>query len=419
MDREMLNLVKSYCGAALVKRYAAEQKRLRSTELKVLARNTSRQAPGKEPVSRRTAVTGSLSVERKSSADRLLTMCKQHLDDQSFTELLLGVGGILKAHGELQRAKQAFDEVMTLGTAADRAECIAEALLARGEVLSREGRWEESQRDLARSREYFSKVNDFTSLAKVENILGASCAEQGLLKEANSYFSKALRSAERSPEKPFSATILMNMGIVQNMSGNFDAALNHYCCALPLFELSGDMTRVAEVHHNMGMSHLSKGDAGGAIREFEKSLEYSVALDAQGLIAVAKLGKANAHYREDDLTLALAYCNQAVEYCQECDHRLCLADAYKLKGMIFRALKQYQLAETHFHLSIRINEQYANLLNLAEAYLELGLMEKELRHNQAAEQSLRKALSYFKKVGAAADIARVQNEMGEMGRGRK
>src|SRR5260221_13768723 len=124
----------------------------------------------------------------------------------------------------------------------------------------------------------------------------------------------------------------MNIAIVENITGKWDEALNHYFRALSLFEVAGDMTRVAEIHHNMGMSYLSKGDLDGAVREFDKSLEYSTKLQSPVLIAISKLGKANVHIRKNDLTLALAYCNQAMDNCQAVDHRICLADAYKLKG---------------------------------------------------------------------------------------
>jgi tetratricopeptide (TPR) repeat protein len=366
---------------------------------------------GKNSQLKKSGVRPDALLEDRISFDHLLTMCKYQLGKRGYVDVLLGIGNILKTHGELQRARQTFDEVMTFGQSTEHSEFIAEALLARGEVYSREGRWRESNRDLAQSRVLFQKARDFASLAKVENILGTCYAEQGLLRRANTYFSKALQSAERTSEKPLSATILMNLGIIRNIIGKCDEALHHYRRALPLFELSGDMTRVAEIYHNMGMSYLSKGDYPAAIQEFDKSLEYSMKLQSPGLIAISKLGKATVHFRMADLALALAYCNQAMDGCQKSDQRIALADAYKLKGMVLGALKQYQLAESHLYSSIRINEQYGNLLNLGETWYELGVLKKSMRRKTEATEAFRKALEHFRKVGAATEVQRTNGEM--------
>lgn len=406
-NREIVAFVKSYCGSKLMAKFIADQKKLHSAERRVFGKNSQVAKPG---------IYEDVTVEAKTSIDRLMTLCKYQLAERRYVDVLLGVGDILKNHGELQRAKQAFDEIMVFGHRTHRTEFVAEALLARGEVYSREGRWHESNRDLSQSRSLFRKSKDFASLAKVENILGTSYAEQGFLRKANRYFSSALRSAERAAEKPLSATILMNLGIIRNITGQWDEALNHYRRALPLFEVSSDMTRVAEIYHNMGMSYLSKGDYPGAIREFDKSLEYSVKLRAPGLIAMSKLGKANVHFRMEDLSLSLVYCNQAMESSQQSDQRLCLADAYKLKGMILRVLRHYQLAESHFQSSIRINEQYGNLLNLGETHYELGILKKQLRRMTDASKAFQKALDYFRQVGAVADIERTNGEIMTLGK---
>src|SRR5713101_5756227 len=132
MNPKILSLVKSYCGSRSMARFLSDRKKLHITEQRVL---------GKSARLSRAGVNADLSLDDKTSFDQLLTMCKYQLSDHQYTEVLLGIGNILKTHGELQRAKQAFDEVMMCGRKINHPGLVAEALLARGDVYSREGRW--------------------------------------------------------------------------------------------------------------------------------------------------------------------------------------------------------------------------------------------------------------------------------------
>lgn len=410
LNHEILGLVKNYCGPKTVARFIGDQKKVRKMEQQALAKIRKRAAPALAPEA---------EFHAEISFDHLLTVCKNRLKEYEYQEVLLGIGSIYKAHGVFQLAERMYNEVLTFAERFENAELLAEALLRRGEVYSRQGKWRESNDDLERSRNLLMKNQDTDSLARLENILGTSLAEQGLLQQANDRFSRALRNSERSSQKMLSAMISMNIGIIQNILGNWDEALNNYHRALTLFEVAGDMTKAAELHHNMGMSYLSKGNFANASREFEKSLEYSSNLHHPSLTGLAKLGKANVHYRSGDLALALALCNQALENFTTSEDRLGIADAYKVKGMILRELKEYDLAEAHFQSSLRINEEYANLLNLGETYYEMGIMGKQRRRSDAAVAAFSNALHHFKKVGACVEIERTNQELAHLEKKRK
>ncbi|MBI1807042.1 MAG: tetratricopeptide repeat protein [Ignavibacteria bacterium] len=402
VNREILTLVKTYCGSKVITRFIADQKRIQRMEKKVLGKNSTSSSAAHVPET---------NLHDTVSFDHLLTVCKNTLKAYEYQEVLLGIGNIYKTHAIFHQAEKMYNEVLTFGEKHRQNDFVAEALLRRGEVYSCQGRWRESNTDLEQSRTLFVMNQDMASLAKLENILGTSLAEQGLMHEANDHFSKALRNSEQSSQKMLSAMIFMNLGIIQNILGNWDEALNNYHRALTLFEVAGDMTRAAEIHHNIGMSYLSKGDFVHANREFDRSLEYSSRLHNPALTGLAKLGKATVHFRSYDLALALALCNQALENFKTSQNPLGVADAYKVKGMILRELKEYDLAETHFQSSLRLNEEFANMLNLGETHYEMGIMEKHRRRSEAVAEAFSNALSCFNKVGARVEIERTKQEL--------
>src|SRR5206468_9765451 len=107
------------------------------------------------------------------------------------------------------------------------------------------------------------------------------------------------------------------------------------------FEEAGDLNRLAELHHNMGMSYLSKKLYSEAIRQFNMSHELSSKTQNVALTGIASLGKANAHYHQGDMRMALKLVNEAIIAFTKSMDRLSLADAYKVKGMIHREMKGF------------------------------------------------------------------------------
>jgi tetratricopeptide (TPR) repeat protein len=400
---EILSLLKNYCGPKSVSKFLGVQKKMVEVEQHLLRRGGRRLLISSE--------TG-FSLESETAYDQLVTLCRKTLNDYEFQEVMLNVGDVFKSHGALQKAEQTYSNVMQYGEKTGHDEFVAEALLRRAEVYCRQGQWKESSRDLGQSRILFHRAKDPASVAKVENVLGTCFAEQGRLQPARKHYSKALREFERSQQKLMTGTVLMNLGIVYTIMGEWQKALEHYHRALSYFESAGDSRRIAEVHHNIGMTHLSKGDSYGAIRDFERCLTLGAKLQDPRLMGLAQLGKASAHFILVDYPYALAFCNLALENFNKTNDRLSIADAYKVKGMILREMKQYELAETHFQTSLRINEEHENMLNLGETYFEIGLLEKKRRRETEARKSFTKACRYFEKVGASSQFAKAKKHLG-------
>jgi tetratricopeptide (TPR) repeat protein len=195
-------------------------------------------------------------------------------------------------------------------------------------------------------------------------------------------------------------TVLMNLGIVLNICGQYDEALAQYRRAQSCFERLGDMRRLAQLHHNMGMTHLHRGHGNDAIKEFDTSYLLGSEQSLIPVMASALFGKANAFYERTDLRLALKLATQALGMFEQCGDRLGQADTYKLKGMIHRDLKKYAVATSYFQTSLRLNRELGNRLNTAETRFAFGVMEQRRRKKQSALEAFTEALSLFRLVGA-------------------
>jgi tetratricopeptide (TPR) repeat protein len=409
MNEEILSHLKRYCGEKLVSKFIGDLKRIAVVEERLL-RSCSLEVEGCGPQE--------LSLESESAYDQLVTMCKENLKEYEFQEIMLSLGDLFRCHGELHRAEQTYADVMEYGQKTGHEEFVAEALLRRGEVYCRRGLWKETDRDLDMSQRLFLKAKDRTALARVENLRGTCCAEQGDLEKAKLHYSKALREFEQSEEKVMAGTVLMNLGIVHNIMGDWQKAIEFYHSALPYFQSAGDPRRIAEAHHNLGMSQLSRSHYSEAIQEFEENLSLSTRLQDPRLVGLAQLGKAVAFFKMRDLSCALAFCNLSLKQFEKTDDRLSTADAYKVKGMILTEMKQYDLAEAHFQTSLRINDERGNQLNLGETYYELGISKRRRHLRGEAKSAFEKACQLFERVGARSKLAETKRELESL-RGKK
>ena len=347
--------------------------------------------------------------------EHLITLCQKRLEKEEAFRVFLGVGDLFKFHGDLRRAEELYTMVLRGGSRSGQREPVAEAYMRRGEVYSRQGRWSESASDLDQSREIYKALREHLAIGRIENILGTSCAEQGKLKQAQGYFSRALAMFEKTKDTNMTGAVLMNIGIIHNIIGQHDLALAHYKRAQSQFEQIGDLNRLAELHHNMGMSYLSMSAFNDAIREFDSSLAFSSKSQNVNLVGLASLGKANVYFRLRDFTIAFKLVDRAAECSTGSGDRLSLADAYKLKGMIHREMKRFSIAESYLQTSQRINLELNNGLNAGETYFEMGLLEQKRGRKKEALVAFEHAYVFFKKVGAQSDVQRTEQALRSMG----
>lgn len=402
VTEQILGVVKTYCRPDVVTGLMSDLRRSEARERTV---SMKRRAGSKRRQGH------ALSLGEQEKLDRLITLCHSRLPADDVCEVLLGIGDVFKVHGEINRAEEMYTLALHTGEASGKKGFVAEAYMRRGEVYSRRALWKESNADLGRSRAIFSELKYHNALGRVENVLGTNHAEQGKITQAAGFFARALTLFERTRQTQMAGMALMNLGITCNIVGDSDSALAHYKRAQSCFEEVGDLNRLAELHHNMGMSYLSKHLLDEANREFDTSHSLSSSTQNIQLMGLAGLAKANVCYQLHDLPMALRLVNQAIDLFTQSLDRLGLADAYRVKGMIHRDMKGLDTAASYLKTSLRINIELNNHLNIGESYFELGLLEVKRRSTAEALLAFQKARFSFKKVGAVHQVKKTQNQI--------
>jgi tetratricopeptide (TPR) repeat protein len=402
VTEQILNVVRSYCRPNVVTGLMKDFRRSEALEgtIATKTRNGARRRQNR-----------AISLTDQEKLDRLITLCHTRLSVDDVCEVLLGIGDVFKVHGEINRAEELYTLALNKGEESGKKGYVAEAYMRRGEVYSRRAQWKQSNLDLGRSRAIFSELRHLDALGRVENVLGTNHAEQGKLTQAAGFFQRALALFERTRQTQMAGVALMNLGIISNIAGDHASGLVQYKRAQSCFEEVGDINRLAELHHNMGMSHLSKHLLNEAIREFNTSYALSLSTQNISLMGLAGLAKATVSYQLHDLPMALKLVNQAIDLFTKSHDRLSLADSYKVKGMIHRDMSSFDVAASYLQTSLRINVELNNHLNIAESHFEIGLLEVARKNTAEAIQAFQKAKAEFRKVGAQEDVKKTEDQI--------
>lgn len=398
---QIVEVVKRHCGSRKVASLLGE----------LLAAGGPGPGPGRRGTGRAAECGPFQTLSNGEFLDQMITLCRTALGRDEEPAALLEMGDVLKVNGHMQKAADLFSMVLRDDRGPVKKELLAEAFMRRGELHSRLGQWKDSHADLARSRALFVRLREQVALGRVENILATNYAEQGNLKLARKCYTRALSIFEESDQKEMTGTVLMNLGILLNIAGKYDEALVNYARAQSMFEQLGDVRRLAELHHNIGMTYLQWGQESAAIKEFNSSHYLASKRNLLPVMGLALFGKANAHYRMKDYLLAVNFLRHAMGAFERCDDRLGMADAYKLKGMCHRDMKKYALATSYFLTSLRMNRELKNRLNEAETWFEIGLLERQRRRREETLKAFAEALAIFRKIGAAAEVKRTEREI--------
>ncbi len=389
-EEDLSNLLTRYCSDSLVRRIQSDKKEIPLIEKRI--HQTSKDQNGHTNINEYLIYGFHL--------DTIIARCEDEVSPPEYPALLNEIGSLCKRFGKYEKAKEIYHRVLlSLNGDTRYAKQKGIALLRRSEIFIRQAEWEFALADLKLSKQNFFDARYDDGIGYVENSLGILYAEKGELKKAIHHWKNAHAIFEDVNDE-MTAAVLMSLGIATNIAGEWNEALSYYQRALPKFEQIGSMSRLAELHHNIGMTFLSKGNIESAINQFDESLSYSGQQFYQSVMGLSYLGKADAYVRKGDYSTSMLFVQNALGVFRKLNDHLSIADTYKIKGMIHRETENAEIAEVYLKTSIRLNELYQCALGLAESLYELGILYKQRSEKEKAIHVFKKALENFQKVGA-------------------
>ena len=213
--------------------------------------------------------------EAITAYNTVLTLGKQHGDNQEIVAAYGNLGIAYQTRGDLDKAIEFHQKALTLFEALDNKEGMANAYGNLGDVYQTRG-------DLDKAIEFHQKTltldealgnKEGMAIANQYGNLGNVYYTRGDLDKAIEFHQKALTLFEALGSKESMAVAYGNLGMVYQMRGDLDKAIEFHQKALTFNEALGRKEGIANTYGNLGIIYEHKGNKTEAKRYYVMSLD--------------------------------------------------------------------------------------------------------------------------------------------------
>jgi putative nucleotidyltransferase with HDIG domain len=205
-----------------------------------------------------------------------------------------------------------------------------------------------------------------------------------------------------------------NLGILANIRGSLEEALEHYQQGLSCYETLQHSRGIARVLNNIGMLHTDLGQLDAAEACLDRSLELCREVEDVVTESIVHTNRTELFLARGDLSLARQSCDEAFEMSSKLKDNRIRADSLKFYGVIFKESDKPHLAEIHLRQAIAVASKYNNPLTEAESRRELALVLRAQERNREALEALNQAHVLFTSLQAEQEQADVNTRVSQL-----
>ncbi len=340
--------------------------------------------------------------------DRAITYAKKRMNHEKFAYFLNEIAKVCIAYGKMKLAQEILSNAKK---EIKKKDLKAEVYLTIADMYSRNAKWRKSFAAINNAKRIYDKDENLYGIAKCENLLGTIAGDRGEIKKALTHFQNGFNYAEEQNDTAMAATMETNLGIINNIIGNYSEAHRYFNLAIRKFVELKDKRRITEVSHNIALSFLSEELYDLSLEQLDKCINNAIESKYLSILGIAYLNKAQIYIRQDKLKEAAQFLDKALDICSQNNDKLSVADIYKLKGIVSRKHADFIGAKAYFLASIKLNNRLNNQLNLAETFYELAENYKNVSEFDKEKSFLKKSLFIFSKIGESEMIDKIENNL--------
>lgn len=306
-----------------------------------------------------------------------------------------------EAAGDFLAATAAY---RALTTATDPA-VAADAFFRLGRVSWRQGRYPSALSAFESARALALRTEDRDLVARVDNGIGAVHYARGDYADARRAYASA---SDTTTDPVMRGKIIMNLGVIANIEGRLDDALEQYEHAFALLETLGDSSSAMLALHNRGMVEADLGRWDEADASFREALARATEAQLPEMIAKTLVNRTEVLVQRGDLDEAVDHCNRALGIYSVVGDEVGRAEALRWKGHTLRLQGKPALAERNVQEALYIAMRAGARLLEAEAAREMGVLRAAQSDPSGASKHLTHALQLFETLGAVREAAAVR-----------
>jgi tetratricopeptide (TPR) repeat protein len=284
----------------------------------------------------------------------------------------------------------------------------AEAYFRLGRVTWRQGRFEAALVAFESALALATRVGDMELWARVENGIGAVHYARGEYASARRAYAASLA---RTANDGMRGKTILNLGVIENIEGNFENALEHYERAYRLLTQSGDIASATLAVHNRGMveADLQRWDA--ADSSYVVALTLASDSGNREMVAKTLVNRSELLVERGALGDAIDHCDRALAIYADVGDEVGRGEALRWRGHALGRAGEPSAAERSTSEALHIAVRSGARLLEAEAARDLGILRGMLGDVEGGEKLLRRAHALFVELGVQHEADAIDEQL--------
>ena len=248
----------------------------------------------------------------------------------------------------------------------------------------------------------------------IATAMGGFLRARGHWDQAARQYRTALSAARQAGDRPGQAGTLDELGLLQQLTGDYPAATASLAEAIELFGDLGDLPGQAYARNHLGLVQADTADYPAAAASHRQALALARDAGDQLAEAVSLTDLGMVQLLTGDYPAATASLQQALPLFRRVGSQFDEADALSVLGWVRRLTGDYAAAAADQGQALDLFRHLGDRLGQARALDELGLVQLLTGDYPAAAAHVAEAIELFRDLGSPHDLARALNSLGEL-----
>jgi tetratricopeptide (TPR) repeat protein/DNA-binding XRE family transcriptional regulator len=246
----------------------------------------------------------------------------------------------------------------------------------------------------------------------IATTMGGFLRARGHWDRAAGQYQTALRAARRAGDRAGQAGTLDELGLLQQLRGDYPAATATLAQAAALYGDLGDQTGQAHALNHLGLVHQDTGDYRAAAACHQQALALARAAGDPLAEAVSLTDLGQVQQLTGDYPAAVVSHTQALAMFRDLNSRFDEADALCQLGFAARAVGDYPAAASYLQQGLEQFRDLGDRLGQAWALHGMGHVQRATGDYLAASASLSQVLRLYQDLGSRHGRAKALNSLG-------
>jgi tetratricopeptide (TPR) repeat protein/transcriptional regulator with XRE-family HTH domain len=244
--------------------------------------------------------------------------------------------------------------------------------------------------------------------------MGGFLRARGHWDQAAGQYRTALVAARQAGDRSGQAGLLDELGLLQQLTNDYQAATATLAEAIELFGELGDLPSEAHARNHLGLVQIDMADYPAAAANHRQALALARRAGDQLAEAVSLIDLGLVRFLTGDYPAALASYQQALPLARRLGSAFDEADVLCERGAVWRLTGDYPAALADEQQALDLFRQLGDRLGQAWALDELGLIQQLTGDYPAAAASAAAAIELFRDLGDRHGVAKALNSLGEL-----